>query len=137
MLFRSPLHVRVDVDEHEAWRVKSNSPAQAFVRGNRDINTALQFVRFEPYVIPKKSLTGESSERVDTRVLQVIYSFDPGNLPVYIGQQMDVFIEADPYIPSTTQSNANAPNFSSSASTHTSTPTSAGNSAEKPAGGQQ
>ena len=39
--------------------------------------TPLHFVRVEPYVVPKRSLTGDSSERVDTRVLQVIYSFDP------------------------------------------------------------
>jgi len=34
------------------------------------------------------------STRVDTRVLQVIYSFERGELPIYVGQQMDVFIEA-------------------------------------------
>jgi hypothetical protein len=56
----------------------------------------LKFVRVEPYVIPKKSLTGDSTERVDTRVLQVLYSFNRGALPVYVGQQMDVFIEAPP-----------------------------------------
>jgi HlyD family secretion protein len=44
--------------------------------------------------VPKKSLTGDSTERVDTRVLQVIFSFEPGELPIYVGQQMDVFIEA-------------------------------------------
>jgi hypothetical protein len=44
-------------------------------------------------VIPKKSLTGDSTERVDTRVLQALYSFDRKQLPFYIGQQMDVFIE--------------------------------------------
>jgi hypothetical protein len=54
----------------------------------------MRFVRFEPYVVPKKSLTGDSTERVDTRVLQVIYSFDRGSLPIYVGQQMDVFIDA-------------------------------------------
>ena len=37
--------------------------------------------------------TGDSSERVDTRVLQVIFSFDRGDLPIQVGQQMDVFIE--------------------------------------------
>jgi HlyD family secretion protein len=48
-------------------------------------------------VVPKKSLTGDSSERVDTRVLQLLYSFDPKSLKnVYVGQQMDVFIEAAP-----------------------------------------
>ena len=48
----------------------------------------------EPMIMPKKSLTGDSTERVDTRVLQVIYSFDPTQLHAYVGQQMDVFIEA-------------------------------------------
>jgi len=27
-------------------------------------------------------------------VLQAIYSFDPAALPIYVGQQVDVFIEA-------------------------------------------
>jgi hypothetical protein len=66
------------------------------VRGNRDLKTALEFVRVEPYVLPKRSLTGESTERVDTRVLQVLYAFDPRGFPVYVGQQMDVFVEAAP-----------------------------------------
>jgi HlyD family secretion protein len=88
------LHVRVDIDENDAWRVRSRSPAMAFVRGNPDQKTPLQFERFEPYVVPKLSLTGQSTERTDTRVLQVIYSFDPATLPIYVGQQMDVFIEA-------------------------------------------
>jgi len=88
------LNVRVDVDEHEAWRVRSDGKAIAFVRGNNHIKTPLQFVRIEPYIVPKKSLTGDSTERVDTRVLQALYSFERGGLPVYLGQQMDVFIEA-------------------------------------------
>jgi HlyD family secretion protein len=90
------LNVRVDVDENDAWRLQTNRSAMAFVRGNRDLSTPLKFVRLEPYVLPKQSLTGDSSERVDTRVLQVLYSFDPRTLPVYVGQQMDVFIEAPP-----------------------------------------
>jgi HlyD family secretion protein len=90
------LHVRVDVDENDAWRVRSEAPAMAFVRGNREIKTAIQFVRTEPYIVPKRSLTGDTTERVDTRVLQILYGFDRGDLPVYVGQQMDVFIEALP-----------------------------------------
>jgi RND family efflux transporter MFP subunit len=88
------LNVRVDVDENDAWRVKGGAPAIAFLRGNRDIKTSLKFVRFEPYVIPKASLTGDNTERVDTRVLQVIFNFERGELPIYVGQQMDIFIEA-------------------------------------------
>ncbi len=89
-----PLHVRVDVDENDAWRVKPGASAEGYLRGNRDIKTSLKFVRFEPYVVPKRSLTGDSSERVDTRVLQVLFSFDPKDLPVFVGQQMDVYIDA-------------------------------------------
>ena len=71
------LHVRVDVDENDAWRVGRDAAATAYVRGNPSIKHASKLVRIEPYVIPKKSLTGDSTERVDTRVLQVIYAFDP------------------------------------------------------------
>ena len=89
----TPLHVRVDVDENNAWRVRADTKATGYLRGNVKITTPLTFVRFEPYVVPKKSLTGDSTERVDTRVLQVIFSFERGNLPIFVGQQMDVFID--------------------------------------------
>jgi len=89
-----PLHVRADVDEDDAWRIRSGAVATGCLRGNKDISTPLTFVRFEPYVIPKTSLTGDSTERVDTRVLQVIFSFTRGDLPLFVGQQMDVFIDA-------------------------------------------
>jgi len=86
-------HIRVDVDENDAWRFRTGARATAFLRGNRDFKAEVRFARVEPYVTPKASLTGSSSERVDTRVLQVIYSFDRKALPVYVGQQVDVFIE--------------------------------------------
>jgi RND family efflux transporter MFP subunit len=90
----SPLAVRVDVDENDAWRVEAGKSAQGVLRGNTQVAFPLTFVRFEPYVIPKRSLTGESTERVDTRVLQVIYSFDKKDLPIFVGQLVDVFIES-------------------------------------------
>jgi len=89
-----PLHVRVDVDEHEGWRVRPGAAATGHVRGNADLSTPLRFVRFEPFVIPKKSLTGDSTERVDTRVLQIVYRIERDDLPLFVGQQLDVFIEA-------------------------------------------
>jgi HlyD family secretion protein len=91
------LHVRVDIDENDAWRFDKNSKAVAYLRGNRDFRTDLVPAYVEPYVVPKKSLTGDSTEQVDTRVLQALYSFDRNQLPVYVGQQMDVFIEAKDY----------------------------------------
>ena len=87
------LHVRVDIDENDAWRFDKKSKAVAYLRGNRDFKVELELAYLEPFVIPKKSLTGDSTERVDTRVLQALYSFDRKQLPIYIGQQMDVFIE--------------------------------------------
>lgn len=90
----SPLHVRVDIDEHEAWRVQPGAKATAQVRGNANLATPLTFVRFEPLIVPKQSLTGASTERVDTRVLQAIYRVDDPRAPIFVGQQMDVFIDA-------------------------------------------
>lgn len=90
----TPLAVRVDIDENDAWRVEAGKAARGTLRGNTEISFPLTFVRFEPYVVPKRSLTGESTERVDTRVLQAIYSFEQGDLPIYVGQLVDVFIES-------------------------------------------
>src|SRR5436190_7481978 len=87
------MNLRVDVDENDAWRFRKDAAAVAFVRGNRELKTELKFERVEPYVVPKRSLTGDSTERVDTRVMQAVYSFDRNRLPVYVGQQMDVYIE--------------------------------------------
>ncbi|MBB5038076.1 efflux RND transporter periplasmic adaptor subunit [Prosthecobacter dejongeii] len=88
-----PLHLRADVDEHEAWRIQAQASAVAHVRGNPDLKANLEFVCFEPMVIPKKSLTGDATERVDTRVLQVIYRLQkPASAALFVGQQMDVFI---------------------------------------------
>jgi HlyD family secretion protein len=86
------LHVRADVDESDAWRVPSGANAVAYLRGNSQLSFPLEFVRFEPYVIPKKSLTGDATERVDTRVLQVIYRFPDPKANVFDGQQMDIYI---------------------------------------------
>ncbi|PPD44545.1 MAG: secretion protein HlyD [Methylobacter sp.] len=88
------LHIRVDIDENDAWRFDKNTKAVAYLRGNREFKFDLQIAYVEPFVVPKKSLTGDSTERVDTRVLQALYRFDRKQSSVYVGQQMDVFIEA-------------------------------------------
>ncbi|HQU41191.1 MAG: hypothetical protein B7Z73_01445 [Planctomycetia bacterium 21-64-5] len=86
------LHVRVDIDEHDIHRFSANAPAVATVRGRPDHEFALKFVRVEPYVVPKRSLTGDSTERVDTRVLQVVYKIESNGERLYVGQQVDVSI---------------------------------------------
>ena len=91
-----PLHVRVDIDEQDAWRVRAGQPATGAARGAGEQRMRLSFVRFEPYVIPKIALTGDSTERTDTRVMQAIYWIEGSGeaAPVFVGQQMDVFIDS-------------------------------------------
>ena len=55
----------------------------------------VSFMRVEPYVMPKKSLTGDNTERVDTRVLQVIYRVGRDEPGLFVGMQVDVFLSAE------------------------------------------
>jgi multidrug resistance efflux pump len=89
-----PMHVRVQVDEDDAVRVREGARAEAFTRGRDSAQLHLKFVRIEPSVVPKTSLRGLVTERVDTRVLMVIYEVEKADGPVYVGQQVDVFIDA-------------------------------------------
>lgn len=102
----APLHVRVNVDEEDIPRLKLAGPARAKIRGDvTQEEIPMTFVRIEPYVVPKVSLTGLNTERVDTRVVQVIYAIDPNQKlvkekKVLIGQLVDAFIDARPNLPS-------------------------------------
>jgi multidrug resistance efflux pump len=88
-------HVRVDVDERDIPRFQPGAKAKAYPRGETSRELGLRFVRVEPFAVPKRALTGDNTERVDTRVLQVIYAIEPGQPPVYVGQQLDVFIGSE------------------------------------------
>lgn len=87
------IHLRVDIDENDAWRFRPGVRAKAFLRGNSEIAFDVSFAYLEPYVVPKTSLTGASNERVDTRVLQVVFEAQKAELPIYVGQQVDVYID--------------------------------------------
>jgi HlyD family secretion protein len=89
------LHVRVDIDENDLPMFEPHARAVATLKGRPHVKFPLEYVKTEPYVIPKKSLTGDNSERVDTRVLQAIYALpDERAIQVYVGQQMDVYLQA-------------------------------------------
>ena len=98
----APLHVRVNVDQEDIPRLELNTPARAKVRGDpHQEELELTFVRLEPYVVPKVSLTGANTERVDTRVVQLIYALSPKSKlmhdrKVLVGQLVDVFIDTRP-----------------------------------------
>lgn len=89
-----PKHVRIDIDENEISRVKIGSEAIVSPRGNSDIHVKAAFVRAEPLVTPKVSLTNSASERVDVRVLQLIYRLPAGS-NFFVGQQVDAFVRAN------------------------------------------
>ncbi len=88
-----PLHVRIDIDEHEAVRLQEGAAAIVSPRGAPDQQVEAAFVRVEPQIVPKRSLTNSASERVDVRVLQVIFRLPP-TTRLRVGQQVDGFIPA-------------------------------------------
>lgn len=88
------LHVRVSIDEADVPRFRPGAQARASVKGLAEATIRLVFVRTEPYIVPKRSLTGGQNERVDTRVLEVVFAIDGRSpVPLFVGQQVDAFIE--------------------------------------------
>jgi len=91
----------VDIDENEVARVALGEPAVISPRGAAELHVNATFVRAEPLVVPKRSLTNSAAERVDVRVLQLIYALPPSDA-FRVGQQIDAFIPAKPGAAATT-----------------------------------
>lgn len=89
-----PLYVRVDIDEDEAVRLDMGAAAMVNPRGAAEQKVSAKFIRAEPLVVPKQSLTNRASERVDVRVLQVLYELPDTDGMFRVGQQIDAFIPA-------------------------------------------
>lgn len=90
-----PLHIRIDIDEDDATRLALGKPAIVSPRGAAERRFEAGFVRAEPLVVPKRSLTNSAAERVDVRVLQVIYALPEAARGTFrVGQQVDAFIPA-------------------------------------------
>ncbi len=105
----TPLHIRVDVDELDAWRFDPNGKAVAVLRGGKIVEFPIEYVRTVPVVIPKRTLTGENSERIDTRVMEMIYRFTQDNPKVLPGQLLDVYIDSGLITPATPATPASVP----------------------------
>ncbi|MFM7135288.1 MAG: HlyD family secretion protein, partial [Planctomycetota bacterium] len=90
----STLHVRTDIDELDSWRLDTAGQAIATIRGGSRLQVPLRFVRVVPDAQPKRTLTGENGERIDTRVVQVIYALE--NPPAFLqpGMLVDVAVAA-------------------------------------------
>ncbi len=88
------LNVRCYVDEILVPRLPdpSKMQAQMSVRGS-GVKIPLKFVRTQPFISPKIELSDQRLERVDVRVLPVIFHIDlPKGLSLYPGQLVDVYI---------------------------------------------
>jgi HlyD family secretion protein len=88
------LQVRCYVDEILIQRLPdpARMSASMSIRGTT-IRIPLKFVRFQPNVTPKIELSSQRTERVDVRVLPVIFSFaKPQNVTLYPGQLVDIYI---------------------------------------------
>lgn len=88
------LYVRVSINQLEIPLFHSDAPAMAYLQGNTQLKFPLEFVRIEPFLVNKQNLTNDINEKVDTRVLQIIYRIRNEDHHIFVGQQMDVFIEA-------------------------------------------
>jgi HlyD family secretion protein len=89
------VEVRCYIDEILISRLPpaSHMEAQMLIRGT-NINIPLEYVRLQPYVSPKIELSSERTERVDVRVLPVVFRFKkPKDIDVYPGQLVDIYIK--------------------------------------------
>lgn len=90
------LQVRCYLDEILVPRLPDPSHLEAtmFIRGLNNFSVPLQFVSLQPITIPNIELSDEKEERVDVRVLPIIFKFTkPENVNVYPGQLVDVYIK--------------------------------------------
>jgi HlyD family secretion protein len=86
--------VRCYIDEILIHRLPAASQMHAhmFIRGT-NIDIPLEYVRVQPYVSPKIELSNQRTERVDVRVLPVIFRVEkPTDIPLYPGQLVDVYV---------------------------------------------
>ncbi len=89
------IYLKVSINQFDTPYFRPDAPAVAYLRGNARVEFPLEFVRLVPYLVDKENLNNNITEKVDTRVLQVIYLIKNQDHHIFVGQQMDVFIEAE------------------------------------------
>lgn len=89
------IFVKVSINQFDAPYFNTEASAIAYLRGNAHMEFPIEFVRLQPYLVNKQNFTNDIIDKVDTRVLQVIYRIKSKETPLFVGQQMDVYIEAE------------------------------------------
>ncbi|WP_195155573.1 HlyD family secretion protein [Candidatus Protochlamydia phocaeensis] len=87
------MHLKTSINQFEISNFRPDAQAVAFSQGDARIEYPLEFVRLEPYLTSKQNITNDILEKVDTRVLHVIYRFKKDAKNIFVGQQMDVYID--------------------------------------------
>jgi len=93
----STLRVRARIDEEDAPLLRDNAKAAARVRGIAAETIPLTWRWIEPLAEAKSTLTGATTERIDTRVVEVLFDLaSPAKTRLISGQVVDVFVEVNP-----------------------------------------
>ncbi len=87
------MKVDVTIDETDIARFNKFAKAYGIIRGSDNKRIPLQFSLIQPNIVPKKNITNDPAEKIDMRVMKIVYHFDNKDVGAYPGQQMDVFIE--------------------------------------------
>lgn len=92
------LQVRVYVDEILVPQLPKpeNMEAKLFIRGMNNVGFDVTYVNMQPYTIPNIQLSDQRQERVDVRVLPILFKFErPKDLNMFPGQLVDVYIKSN------------------------------------------
>jgi HlyD family secretion protein len=88
------LGVRVDIDETDLWRFNPDGKAIAYLKGNPKLRFDMIVDHIEPLVIPRGTSSNPNNKASDSKILQVVYKIMNPAFKTYVGQQVDVYIEA-------------------------------------------
>ncbi len=88
------LYLRVSVDQFDISLIHPDAGAVAYRQGTQSVEYPLEFIHVEPFMAAKKYVTNAVAEKIDTQVLEIMYRIAKNDPPLFIGEQMDVFIDA-------------------------------------------
>lgn len=88
-------NLRVSIDQFNLARFRPDCAAVAFKQGDIETEFPLKFLYIEPYMLPKKYLTNELQEKVDTQIFEIVYRIERCDSHLFVGEQMDVYIYVD------------------------------------------
>jgi len=92
------LQVRAYVDEILVPNLPNPSKLEAkmLIRGLNNYSIPLKFTSMQPYTIPNIQLSNQREERVDVRVLPIVFKFKkPADINVFPGQLVDIYLKGN------------------------------------------